>query len=121
MKKSLLVLGTVVVLATLVYSQREDIITRVMESGIEARIGTDIVSDLHDGLHVGLCGAGGPLPAPKASGPCVIVVAGKQTFMVDSGTDGTRNLARMGFQAGNLDAVLLTHFHSDHQHHTNYQ
>lgn len=54
------------------------------------------------------------MPAPKASGPCVVVVAGKQLFMVDAGTDGTRNLARMGFQPGTLQAVLLTHFHSDH-------
>jgi len=54
------------------------------------------------------------MPAPKASGPCVIVVAGRQTFVVDAGTDGARNINRMGFQIGDINAVFLTHFHSDH-------
>jgi ribonuclease Z len=114
MKKTMTVISIVLVAAIVIYSQRESIVTRVMEKGLEARMGADTVEELEDGLHVGLCGAGGPMPAPKASGPCVVVVAGKQLFMVDAGTDGTRNLARMGFQPGNLQAVLLTHFHSDH-------
>ncbi|MEH6580841.1 MAG: MBL fold metallo-hydrolase [Halioglobus sp.] len=114
MKKSLAIFGVIFVLATLVYSQRESLITRVMEKGLETRMAADIVDELQDGLHVGLCGAGGPMPSPKASGPCVVVVAGKQLFMVDAGTNGIRNLARMGFQPGTVDGVLLTHFHSDH-------
>jgi ribonuclease Z len=54
------------------------------------------------------------MPAPNASGPCVVVVAGKQWFIVDAGTDGIRNVARMGFLPGTLNGVFLTHFHSDH-------
>ena len=86
----------------------------VMERGLEARMGADIIDTFEDGLHVTLCGAGGPLPSPDASGPCIVVVAGDQLFMVDAGSNGTRNMGRMGFQVGNLKGVLLTHFHSDH-------
>lgn len=114
MKKILAIISIALITTIIIYSQREIIITRVMEKGIEARLGADIVDELEDGLHVGLCGAGGPMPAPKASGPCVVVVAGKQLFMVDAGTDGIRNLSRMGFQTGTVQGVLLTHFHSDH-------
>ena len=114
MKKIVIVISIALVAAIVIYSQRENIVSRIMEKGLEARMGENIVDELRDGLHVGLCGAGGPMPAPKASGPCVVVVAGKQLFMVDAGTDGIRNLARMGFQPGTLQAVLLTHFHSDH-------
>jgi ribonuclease Z len=39
-----------------------------MEKGIESRMGADIVTELEDGLHLALCGAGGPMPAPNASG-----------------------------------------------------
>ncbi|MBE9537468.1 MAG: MBL fold metallo-hydrolase [Proteobacteria bacterium] len=85
-----------------------------MEKGLESRLGSDIVDTFEDGLHLALCGAGGPLPAPNASGPCVAVVAGKDLFIVDSGTDGVRNLSRMGYQPGSIRAVFLTHFHSDH-------
>lgn len=114
MKKFVIVLGGVAVVALLVFSQRTTILTKMMEKGIESRLGADITENFVDGLHLALCGAGGPLPAPKASGPCVVIVAGQHMFVVDSGTDGVRNLARMGYQPGGIEAVFLTHFHSDH-------
>jgi ribonuclease Z len=114
MKKVLIIVAVIAVLGLLAYSQRASIAARLMERGIEARLLADIVDELEDGLHLALCGAGGPLPAPRASGPCVAVVAGKQLYVVDAGTDGVRNLGRMGYQAGNIRGVFLTHFHSDH-------
>ena len=30
------------------------------------------------------------------------------------GADGLRNLGRMGYPIGKIEAVFLTHFHSDH-------
>ena len=61
-----------------------------------------------------MCGAGSPLPAPKASGPCVAVIANGELFVVDVGTDSPRNLARMGWATSALEGVFITHFHSDH-------
>jgi ribonuclease Z len=113
-KKLLTTLVVIAVAGLLIYSQRATIATRLMEKGLESRMGADVVDTLEDGLHLALCGAGGPLPAPNASGPCVAVVAGKKLFTVDAGTDGIRNLARMGYQPGNIQGVFLTHFHSDH-------
>lgn len=114
MKKSVIFLGVIAIAAALVYSQRTTIATLMMTKGLEARMGADVISHLTDGLHLALCGAGGPMPAPNASGPCVAVVAGQQLFVVDAGTDGLRNLGRMGYPAGKIEAVFLTHFHSDH-------
>ena len=114
MNKILVAIVAVAVVGVLAYSQRSTIAARLMEKGLEARMGANIVDDLEDGLHLALCGAGGPMPAPSASGPCVAVVAGKTLFVVDSGTDGVRNLARMGYQPGTIQGVFLTHFHSDH-------
>ena len=114
MKKLLTVAGILALIVVIAYSQRTTIAARVLEKGLDARMGTNIVTEMEDGLHLALCGAGGPLPAPNASGPCVAVVAGKQLFVVDAGTDGVRNLSRMGYQAGTLQGVFLTHFHSDH-------
>lgn len=114
MKKSIVVLVLVAAFGIALISQRELILTRIMERGIEMRLFADRVNELEDGLHLALCGAGGPLPAPKASGPCVAVIAGKRLFVVDVGTDSPRNLGRMRYQAGRVEAVFLTHFHSDH-------
>jgi ribonuclease Z len=67
-----------------------------------------------DGLHLALCGTGSPLPNPDRAGPCNLVVAGDQVFVVDAGEGGARNLNLMGLDLGSIDALLLTHFHSDH-------
>lgn len=100
--------------AALFFFQKDRILTIVFTKGLEVRLGSDAIAELDDGLHVALCGAGGPLPAPNASGPCVAVIAGDRLFIVDAGTDGLRNLGRMGLQAGGIEALFLTHFHSDH-------
>jgi ribonuclease Z len=67
-----------------------------------------------DGLYAGLAGSGGPLPEASRVQTCVGVVAGEHTYIVDAGEGGVRNLSLMGFKLGRADAVLLTHFHSDH-------
>ncbi len=112
-KKSIFTIAVLFIAALFVF-QKDRILTAVFSKGLEVRLGSDAIAELEDGLHVALCGAGGPLPAPNASGPCVAVIAGDRMFVVDAGTDGLRNLGRMGLRAGAIEAVFLTHFHSDH-------
>ncbi|MDP4917222.1 MAG: MBL fold metallo-hydrolase, partial [Haliea sp.] len=78
MKRALIIVGTLAVIISITYNQRESIVTRIMERGLESRMGAGHIATLKDGLHLALCGAGGPLPAANASGPCVAVVAGEQ-------------------------------------------
>ncbi|HPG26993.1 MAG: MBL fold metallo-hydrolase [Spirochaetaceae bacterium] len=87
---------------------------RVMSRAVESNLRADAVGALPDGLHVTLCGAGGPLPDPKRSAPCTAIVAGDRLFLVDAGSGAARNLAAVGYQAPRVDGVFLTHFHSDH-------
>lgn len=67
-----------------------------------------------DGLHLVLCGTGSPLPNAQRAGPCNLIVAGEQTYVVDIGEGGARNLNLMGMSIPTIDALLLTHYHSDH-------
>lgn len=97
-----------------IWSCRAPIALRVMERGLARNMSSDPIGELPDGLHVLLCGAGGPLPDPVRSGPCVAVVAGETMVVVDAGTGGARNLQRLGFVPGRATALFLTHFHSDH-------
>jgi len=87
---------------------------RVMRAGAERNFAADLAAELPDGLHVVLCGAGGPLPDPVRSGPCTVVIAGSSLFVVDAGSGGARNLLRMGLPAGRIEALFVTHVHSDH-------
>ncbi|MFK7895685.1 MAG: MBL fold metallo-hydrolase [Myxococcota bacterium] len=87
---------------------------RVMGNALEKNLVADSVAEFPDGLHVMLCGAGGPLPDPNRSAPCTVVVAGDSVFLVDAGSSAARNLPKVGVAPPRIDAVLLTHFHSDH-------
>src|SRR5262245_31994939 len=111
-------LGTVIALAiatSLGVAACGPIATRVMRTGAERAIGADEIAELPDGLHVALCGAGGPMPSANRSGPCVAVVAGRTLYVVDAGTNGARNLQSViGWPPGRISAVFLTHYHSDH-------
>jgi ribonuclease Z len=81
---------------------------------IDQRVAIDLAAEQPDGLHVCLCGTGSPIADPKRAGPCVFVIAGKRLYVIDAGDGATRNMALMGLQMGRIDAILLTHFHSDH-------
>lgn len=81
---------------------------------IGERAGIDRTQALPDGLSVALCGTGSPLPEPGRAGPCSVVIAGRHVFMVDAGEGGARNMALMGIPNGAVEAIFLTHLHSDH-------
>jgi ribonuclease Z len=114
MKKLMVMSALIAALVAVAYSKRAAIAEQLLTHALPPRMSTNTLAALEDGLHVMLCGAGGPMPAPNASGPCVMVIAGRQAFVVDAGTDGARNISRMGFQLGDINAVFITHFHSDH-------
>lgn len=86
----------------------------LFERAVKARVGTNVTAGLPDGLHVGLCGTGSPLPNANRAGPCNVVIAGKRIFVVDAGEGGARNIQLMGIPNGRIEALFLTHFHSDH-------
>ncbi len=96
-----------------VIALRGPISLRVMSRIAERTLEADPIAALPDGLHVVLCGAGSPLPDPVRSGACTAVIAGRSLFVVDAGS-GARNLIPMGLAPGRLEALFLTHFHSDH-------
>jgi ribonuclease Z len=86
----------------------------LMKQMVERPFQNQRLANLPDGLHAGLCGSGSPLPDPTRAGPCVFVIAGKHLYIVDAGDGSPRKMALMGLNPGLIDAILLTHFHSDH-------
>ena len=114
MSRGRLALLVVLLAAAALWALRAPLALRVMDRALARNMGADPIAALPDGLHVLLCGAGGPLPDPVRSGPCAAVIAGRTLVVVDAGTGGARNLQRLGFAPGRLEALFLTHFHSDH-------
>ncbi len=114
MSKSRIALVAALLFAAALWELRGTVALRVMERVLARNLAADPIAALPDGLHVLLCGAGGPLPDPVRSGPCVAVIGGQTMVVVDAGTGGARNLQRTGFVPGRIEALFLTHFHSDH-------
>lgn len=87
---------------------------QLMERQVTANFEADPVGDLADGLHVLVCGAGGPLPAENRTPACLLVIAGETVMLFDVGGGAARTMAMNGFPPPLVERVFLTHFHSDH-------
>jgi ribonuclease Z len=65
-------------------------------------------------FRITLLGTGVPTPRPDRFGPSTLVEAGDQKLLIDAGRGAAIRLYQLGVPLGRLDALLLTHYHSDH-------
>ncbi|MBU6165719.1 MAG: MBL fold metallo-hydrolase [Alphaproteobacteria bacterium] len=87
---------------------------RLYARAAASRADRDALRDPGDGLTLLFCGTGTPLPDPDRAESCLAVLAGPNLILIDAGDGAVRKLAGKGVRLGGLDAVLLTHLHSDH-------
>jgi ribonuclease Z len=100
--------------AAALFLLRAPLATRALRRAAERNLAADPIAALPDGLHVVLCGSGSPLPDPERGEACTALVAGRSLFAVDAGSGAGRSLTRSGLPPGRVEALFLTHFHSDH-------
>src|SRR5215472_13724180 len=65
-------------------------------------------------MRVTLLGTGCPQCDPDRLGPASLVQQGGRQLLIDVGSGATQRLVSAGSSGAKLDAVLLTHLHSDH-------
>jgi ribonuclease Z len=63
---------------------------------------------------VTLLGTGTPVRRPDRFGPSTLIEAGDQKLLIDAGRGVAIRLYQLKVPLGRLDALLLTHYHSDH-------
>ena len=70
---------------------------------------------LRDGrLHIFLLGSGGPINNNLRVAPSIAVAVNGEFILFDVGPGSYRNLEILRLPAAHLNAIFLTHFHSDH-------
>jgi ribonuclease Z len=114
MKRILAVIAVLAVVLAGVWFARGPISLALMDRTLARNVAADEIAGLPDGLHAFVCGSGSPIPDTSRAGSCLAVVAGKRLFLVDSGEGAAEVLSTSGIAAARIEAVLLTHFHSDH-------
>jgi len=112
--RMVVVLGVVVVVVVGAFQAQRQIGLRLLSAVASSQLRSNGLEGIPDGLHVGLAGTGAPLPEHRRHGACTFVLAGKHLFIVDSGPGSTKALELMRIPLGDIEAVLLTHLHSDH-------
>jgi len=65
-------------------------------------------------FRVTLLGTGAPEPSAARFGPSTLIEAGKRKILIDAGRGATIRLGQLHIPLGQIDLLLLTHFHSDH-------
>lgn len=65
-------------------------------------------------MQVVLLGTGYPRPDPERAGPSTAVVVGDKVYVVDAGRGVVLRLAAADLPLKSVQAVFLTHLHSDH-------
>jgi ribonuclease Z len=65
-------------------------------------------------LRVTLLGTGTPQPIMERFGPSILVQAGNQSLLFDAGRGCLQRLRQINVPYGKIDALFLTHLHSDH-------
>ena len=65
-------------------------------------------------LDVTLLGTGDPVPRVDRFGPSILVEAGPYRLLFDAGRGASQRMTQLEISLGDIDAVFITHFHSDH-------
>ena len=86
------IVGLVALLVALAFVFQAQIGAWLFQRTADQLVGRNNLPTLSDGLHVGLCGTGSPMPNVARAGPCNFVIAGDQFFVVDIGEGGNRNI-----------------------------
>ena len=65
-------------------------------------------------ITVHLLGTGAPIPRVDRFGPATLVTVAGKRLLFDAGRGVSQRLWQLGLSLGSIDAVFLTHLHSDH-------
>ncbi|MEO8456816.1 MAG: MBL fold metallo-hydrolase [Chloroflexota bacterium] len=65
-------------------------------------------------LELTLLGTGSPVHVPHRYGPSQVISAGDKRLLIDTGWSSTIRLFQANFPPQTIDAVFITHLHSDH-------
>lgn len=80
----------------------------------QVKTGKDSIQANSPALNVTLLGTGTPQPLLERFGPSILIQAGSETVLFDAGRGCLQRLRQLNVSYAKIDALFLTHLHSDH-------
>jgi ribonuclease Z len=105
---------TVFSITAFVLLQVPSVQDRLMTSVLAGMANTSNNLPKEDSLSAAVCGSRSPIPSLGRAETCILVKAGNDIFIVDTGAGSVNNLRSWNIPFSKINAVLLTHLHSDH-------
>ena len=112
MKKILITLGLVIIVGFII-SRIPAVEDRVVITAVSNSVQTSSLPE-EDALTVVVCGSRSPIPSEGRAEACVMVRAGENIYLVDTGNGSAVNLRKWNIPFNKIKSVLFTHLHSDH-------
>ncbi len=111
--KYILILLVVFLISGYFLVQNHSVQNKLFENTVRELFQTNEIF-MNDALSVAVCGSRAPLPSPNRAETCLLVQAGTSKFIIDTGRGSADNLQRWRVDYSDLEAVILSHLHSDH-------
>jgi len=112
MKKILITLGLVIIVGFII-SRIPAVEDRVVITAVSNSVQTSSLPE-EDALTAVVCGSRSPIPSEGRAEACVMVRAGENIYLVDTGNGSAVNLRKWNIPFNKIKSVLFTHLHSDH-------
>ena len=87
---------------------------RLLESAFENMATPSSYLPEEDALTAVVCGSRAPIPAPNRAETCILIQAGENIFIFDTGGGSAQNLNDWNTPWDRVQGIFYTHLHSDH-------
>ena len=87
---------------------------KLLESAMENLAAPSTYLPEEDALTAVVCGSRSPIPAPDRAETCILIQAGENIFIFDTGGGSAQNLTDWNTPWDRVKGIFYTHLHSDH-------
>ena len=112
--KYLVIIVIIIIVIIFILLRQPAFQDRLLESAIENMATPSSYLPEEDALTAVVCGSRAPIPDPARAETCILVQAGKEIYIFDTGGGSIENLNNWNTPWERVQAIFYTHLHSDH-------